>query len=58
MCRTSRNRRTNKTNCRIDYKTFGAINMISVWWLIPAVIGGAVFGVLLIAVVSANKHNG
>ena len=32
--------------------------MISVWWLIPAVIGGAVFGVLLIAVVSANKHNG
>lgn len=28
--------------------------MISVWWLIPAIAVGAFFGILLIALISAN----
>lgn len=28
--------------------------MIAWWWLIPAVIAGAMFGILLIAIVSAS----
>ena len=32
--------------------------MISAWWLVPAVLAGAVFGVVLMALVSVrgNKH--
>ena len=29
--------------------------MIPWWWLIPAVFAGALFGVLLIGIVSANR---
>ena len=29
--------------------------MISAWWLIPAVIVGAMIGIFLIAIMSANK---
>lgn len=29
--------------------------MISVWWLLPAVMFGAFFGVILIAIVSNNR---
>lgn len=29
--------------------------MISAWWLIPAVIAGAVIGVVLIALVTASR---
>jgi hypothetical protein len=31
--------------------------MISAWWLIPAAIGGAFFGILLLAVVNAGGKN-
>ena len=29
--------------------------MISAWWLIPAIVIGAVFGIVLIGIVSANR---
>ena len=29
--------------------------MISAWWLVPALMLGAFFGVLLIAIVNSNK---
>ena len=29
--------------------------MISIWWLIPAAMTGAVFGVLVAAIISAGK---
>lgn len=28
--------------------------MISIWWIIPAMLAGAVLGILIIALVSAN----
>lgn len=31
--------------------------MISAWWLIPTFMAGAVFGVLVIALVSANGRD-
>ena len=31
--------------------------MISAWWLIPAVLIGAVFGIFLLAVVSAGRND-
>jgi len=31
--------------------------MISAWWLIPAIVIGAVFGIVLIGIVSANIKN-
>ena len=30
--------------------------MISVWWLIPAIAIGAFFGILVVALVSANDN--
>ena len=30
--------------------------MISVWWLIPAIAVGAAFGILVVALVSANDN--
>lgn len=30
--------------------------MISAWWLIPAIVIGAVFGIVLIGIVSANRE--
>lgn len=30
--------------------------MISAWWLIPAVFGGAVFGAFLIAIMIAGRN--
>lgn len=31
--------------------------MISVWWLIPAIAVGAVFGILVVALVSAGRDD-
>ena len=39
-----------------DIKARGK-TMISAWWLIPAAIGGAFFGILLLAVVNAGGKN-
>ena len=30
--------------------------MISFWWLIPAVLAGAFFGIMIIAIVSGNRE--
>lgn len=30
--------------------------MISAWWLIPAILGGAVFGIFLLAIVNAGRN--
>ncbi len=32
--------------------------MISAWWLIPAIFGGAFFGILLLAVLNAGNKGG
>ena len=29
--------------------------MISFWWLIPAVLAGVLFGIMMIAIISANR---
>lgn len=31
--------------------------MISAWWLIPAILGGAMFGVFLVALASAGSRS-
>ena len=31
--------------------------MISAWWLIPAILGGALFGVFLVALASAGSRS-
>jgi len=31
--------------------------MIPAWWIVPAIIVGAVFGILLIGILSANRED-
>lgn len=36
---------------------YGGEKMISAWWLIPALIVGAMFGIFAVAIVSNNKND-